>query len=349
MKRFQRSLPKEVAQVVVNSEFEGLLGAIYCLTYSILLSADLAIVKGTNPGKPEVPEWGKKIHSLRLSSNDLKNINLLNSPTSCNLNYKNMSLKFSGLIMDLDGTVVDTDLRFDPINNEIIELFEKLLSIGLKIGFSTGRGNSAIDLLRGQINKEFWDEILIGLYSGTLLTNLRIGMDQLSRIWPTQNLVLEVIERITNGINGLHISVNPTQISIRGLTNSQKDYVNSQLLTELGQCSKFIKVQRSGHSLDVLPHWASKLSVVELMKEKITGDILCIGDQGQFGGNDEELLTWTPSISVGSKRPMSNDCLWVGRLEKFREASGTLSILKSINFIDGAFTIDREMLFNNFT
>ena len=57
---------------------------------------------------------------------------------------------------------------------------------------------------------------------------------------------------------------------------------------------------------------------------------MCIGDQGQIGGNDEELLMRQPAVCVGAKQPVSNDCFWLGKHKQYREAAGTVKILRHI-------------------
>jgi hypothetical protein len=64
-------------------------------------------------------------------------------------------------------------------------------------------------------------------------------------------------------------------------------------------------------------------------------NVLCVGDQGQVKGNDEELLSWQPSICVGRLCPSSHLCLWIGKDPQYRESLGTLKILKGIHK-DGA-------------
>lgn len=71
IKRFIRVLPGSLPVYYVSSSLDGLYGAIYCLTRSILFFSELAKVKGIDPGKPVVPDWGRKLHSLRLGKNDL--------------------------------------------------------------------------------------------------------------------------------------------------------------------------------------------------------------------------------------------------------------------------------------
>jgi hypothetical protein len=61
-----------------------------------------------------------------------------------------------------------------------------------------------------------------------------------------------------------------------------------------------IKVVASGHSVDVVAQDTSKVRVLEHLANLNEGVVLAVGDQGDIGGNDFELLAATPwSISVG--------------------------------------------------
>ncbi|KJU81754.1 hypothetical protein MBAV_006053 [Candidatus Magnetobacterium bavaricum] len=79
--------------------------------------------------------------------------------------------------------------------------------------------------------------------------------------------------------------------------------------------------------------------MVQSIIKSTSENVLCIGDQGQVGGNDDELLSWQPSISVGRLRPASNMCLWIGQDSGLRESEGLLSILRAIRKTDNSFRL----------
>ena len=56
-----------------------------------------------------------------------------------------------------------------------------------------------------------------------------------------------------------------------------------------------VKCVQSAHSIDVVEAATSKRAVVETIGADCSGAILCIGDQGQEGGNDFELLACHPA------------------------------------------------------
>ena len=71
--------------------------------------------------------------------------------------------------------------------------------------------------------------------------------------------------------------------------------VSAVLAPELGP---LLKVLKSGHSVDVVPSWTSKRAVADNVDVE-PSEVLLIGDQGEVGGNDFELLSYSDlSLSV---------------------------------------------------
>ncbi|EQB22029.1 hypothetical protein UNSWDHB_643 [Dehalobacter sp. UNSWDHB] len=342
MGRLEKSLPKYIDCYRIDSPYDGLLGAIYCITRSILLFGELAQKRGLDPGKPDVPDWGRKVHSLRLGQRDLHTSEV---PKSNYFDkYPALTMQFSGIVMDLDGTLIDTKERFGSVKKEIGEEINRLLRLGLRFGFSTGRGDSALDLLKEHIANEFWNDILIGLYNGTLLMKMSENFKHLPEtVWPTRSILDSLLRPICNELKAT-ISSHSTQITIRDLASLQQEYIQNVIIAHLGQRAQFIKIQTTGHSLDILPHWSTKLTVVEAIADGVNENILCVGDQGQIAGNDEELLKWKPSVSVGKNRPVSNACLWLGHNKNLQESNGTLALLKAIEAKDNLFVINSTKL-----
>ncbi len=171
---------------------------------------------------------------------------------------------------------------------------------------------------------------------------LNENLDVSSEVWPIRHDLRSYLLDNHPDIN--EFNCRPTQISIRNIRKSQVKTIISGILNYLGQHTKFIKFQESGHSLDILPHWATKLSVVQAVSDSSSDKVLCIGDQGQVGGNDEELLSWQPSISVGKLRPASNLCLWIGRNSDLQESNGLLEVLRAVYEDGSSFKIKSSLI-----
>jgi hypothetical protein len=248
--RYAKLLPDNIPSLFIEAPFNNILGSIYCIVRSILIVQELALKQKVNPGKPDVPGWGRKIHSIKY---DRTKTSYLSSP------YPALSEPFNSIVMDLDGTIVNTLDRFDPIKNEIILEVERLLSEGVRIGIATGRGDSALMLLRRQISEKFHRLILLGLYNGTVLMRLNEPLPVSGHLWAIRDNIINYLSE--NHADLIDLKVSSTQISIRNIDKFQSISIMSEIYKQLGQHSKFVKFQESGHSLDILPHWASKLEV----------------------------------------------------------------------------------------
>ncbi|MEQ8175592.1 MAG: HAD hydrolase family protein [Syntrophomonadaceae bacterium] len=333
MEKFSKTLPNFIPRYSICSKRGGTWGAIYCITMTILMVADIAKIYNIDPGKPEVPDWGRKLHGL-------KSDKIVKARTT---EYPALNTAFSGMIIDIDGTLVDTKSRFEPIEKDVAIEINRLLDLGLRLGFATGRGGSAQELLSKAILKKHQESIILGLYNGTVITNLlNQNISNIGTGLPYYDDLLQLINSIVLGLN-VEVVGRPTQISVRCSKPSICSEIKANLIKRLGQVFRHIKIVGSAHSIDIIPWWGSKLNVVQALGMNINSNILCIGDQGQPGGNDEELLSWQPSISVGKYRPSSNSCLWVGKNEELRESKGVLSVLKAIIYRDG-FCIDKDKL-----
>lgn len=334
MNKFSKNIPDFIPQYKIFAPYQGIWGAIYSIVATILLVGDLAKSQDIDPGKPDVPLWGRKLHGLRVNNKKVSNL----------VDFPALTLPFDGLVIDIDGTLVDTKARFDPVRNEIAEELNRLLTLRLPIGFATGRGWSAMEILQSTISSELWDRVTVGLYNGTYILkllekSLPVSHDQL----PIINEVSSLVEKICEKYD-IKPTIRPTQITVKGLRTNQICLLKAELNLELGQKRRYFKIVSSAHSVDIIPWWGSKLRVVETIDLSLDSQILCVGDQGQMGGNDEELLRWQPSVSVGRERPISNMCLWLGKNSNLRESAGLLALLRSIEKEDTKFYVNKEKL-----
>jgi len=94
-----------------------------------------------------------------------------------------------------------------------------------------------------------------------------------------------------------------------------------------------ICVLRSGHSIDILAPGVSKLSVVQRVcaeADAAITEVLCIGDQGCWPGNDHELLGVQHSLSVNATSSAPERC-WNLAPIGVRESQATLGYLKMLS------------------
>jgi HAD superfamily hydrolase (TIGR01484 family) len=333
--RFKKTIPADTNIMHFDSPFSGILGAIYCTVRSILFFGELAKQRDINPGKPQVSQWGRKLHKLYYTS-DEKN-KAIPEQSKSQHKYPAESASFAAVVFDFDGTLVDTKKRYEPIKPEIASEINRLLKEGLTIGIATGRGLSAFKELKKIVPKALQQKVLVGIYNGSILKRLSSENRLSDSFWPVKDLIMSLVKNKTP--KGLTVSAKITNISIRDGSSEKREMFVQEIIAGLGQHVRFIKCQTSGHSIDISPNWASKLLVVQGLVGSLTEQVLCVGDQGQVKGNDEELLSWVPSICVGKVCPSSHLCLWIGKDPQYRESLGTLRVLKNIHKVGTEFRL----------
>ena len=101
-----------------------------------------------------------------------------------------------------------------------------------------------------------------------------------------------------------------------------------------------VPVVRSSHSLDILAPEIGKRRLVEVVRGQFPGsspsDVLVIGDQGEWPGNDYELLGEPYSVSVDRVSPDPATC-WNLLPSGMRGAQGVLWYLSQIRLKKSSF------------
>jgi hypothetical protein len=95
----------------------------------------------------------------------------------------------------------------------------------------------------------------------------------------------------------------------------------------------------SDHSLDIVAPGVTKLDIVFACQEMTrlrhnSENILCIGDKGEWPGNDYDLLTSPYSLSVNTVSSNANSCWNIAR-SGHRGTQATMEYLKRIEVIQG--------------
>ncbi|WP_298463981.1 HAD family hydrolase [uncultured Erythrobacter sp.] len=229
------------------------------------------------------------------------------------------SIRIAGVVLDYDGTIVSTADRFSPAASPIVEQLERLDAGGIAIGIATGRGHSAGEGLRAVLPVEMHSRVVVGYYNGSHVVPLTVDIE---RDPPPPDPVIGemaawLIKR-SDLFSSTDYKVGKVQITIN--TSLVRDPM--RFGRELESCSLVsdgqVRVQKSGHSFDIVSGKVSKLKVLAEVRSKIKDglEVLCFGDSGAFGGNDAELLGHPTGISVGDVDGTMDGCisLFDGRL-----------------------------------
>lgn len=351
---------------VTDNSIIGLLDS-FDFVFELVLQS--GIIRGINPGKPEVDDFGKKLYHLRnnICGNDQfklrdKHIEqmaiyrktnakhtLNENAYLCAANDYLRSLRaqhFCGIVFDYDGTLHNKE-RKSITELQIFEKINQLLENKVKIGIATGRGKSVRKELQQVISADYWKDIVIAYYNGGCLGTLEdehcpdksgkcVSQDflQLSDYLRSINLPSSI------KVDGLDDN-NPFQITVFVTDRHLKSYI------EMIKCfcveTKGLKIIESSHSLDIIPASSSKNNIFAFWTNQnlSKNDFLSIGDSGQLGGNDYELLNGKFGLSVDRVSNSYYSC-WNYAKPGVRNLEATLFYLEKIDVLnDGRFTMRR--------
>lgn len=324
-------IPEYTPTTSLSTKFDGPIASLGLLIQSLFLVKFFGDVRNIDPGRPGVADFGRKIYHLPIPKNnsnsitDFEKFSLRKKFGHCNINdpetkirikylqkfLKDISkIKFGAIVFDYDGTLCDSEHRFTYPSEEIKTQLIQLLENNIIIGIATGRGKSVRESLQQIIPKKFWSLIFIGYYNCSDIGKL--GDDNIPSKEPTNDPnLLELIKLLKNHklISKKNITSRLKQITLEdidfdAMTLIQK--INSIDPTKL----KNIKIVESTHSVDLLSKDVSKLELVKFVRNKISSDseVLCIGDRGNWPGNDFELLSQNYSLSVNETSDNKNTC-----------------------------------------
>lgn len=210
------------------------------------------------------------------------------------------------IVLDYDGTFVDTERRFEPPRSDIIEEILRLHKLGIAIALATGRGGSVGEDLRKIFNQEVQEDILIGYYNGAYLQPLNVDIDvhrpdedkDITQAIDWMKCNQHLFRKFDLPKHGVQIAIQRSNlVSV------------SQFELEIGKFIRCVngrlRLDRSAHSFDLVVARASKLNVVRAVRERVPEDavVLRLGDSGTVTGNDYELILPASGISVDAVCP----------------------------------------------
>lgn len=320
-KKIRASLPEPMPVIEQNYQNSDRLEVLFGIIDGLFLIDAIGAVKGIDPGKPGVGDFGRDMYSddalleaskalcspirqkawaSRHTRDHTTNPAVLLNDFQDKL-QRLASRDIGAVVMDFDGTVVETEHRLEPPSQGVVDELTRLHDLGIGIGFASGRGGSLGDQLRDVFPAGYLDSILVGYFNGGFIVPATENIDDKR---PPNHPDIDSVARWLQIHSDLLLSGEVPRKEIQ-LTIRHTDIKNPKtFLNDMQDCDLIaqgaVRVVASGHSYDIIPTASSKLKVIERFQDLIGPDraVISIGDCGHSEGNDHEFLARDFGISV---------------------------------------------------
>ncbi len=307
-----------------------------------------------DPGQPAVPQFGRDLHALDVST--LAPHALPPTPSMLRKQASNDSpevliqharryierlqaARLRLLVCDFDGTFCDTVKRFEGLDSRIAPELTRLARSGVHLAFATGRGVKLRKVLHDKLPADVWPMVTMGCYSGSFIFSLA----DIHAAAPPADPRLSDLAQWLSKTRALSTQVDPCadvgQLSLRGISGSDKVRLIAAINEWVAQHGhEGWRAFCSGHSVDVVTEKAGKLLVVQDACHRLglnpLTQVLRVGDGGDFGGNDYELLSEGLALSVDAVPPSVEQC-WNLLPRMLSGVRGTEYYLQNLEAADG--------------
>lgn len=317
-------LPPGLPTLRVHTPDDGIAGALASLAWSIHATARWAERRGRDPGRPGVPRFGEMLYEggfpypAAVAADPTRRA-LLRKSTPASVTdergdwheaYQAARSRLRGVaicavVMDYDGTLVDSPKRYKPLDTQLATELRRLLDLGVTLGVATGRGDSIQKELRAALpDTKHWSRVIVGYHNGART----LGLDEVApdldgdpshpRLRRACDALRQHVE--TNALGTLRCREHQLTVTpVAGQSLVQAWRATRECLDSHGL--EDIRVWLSSHSVDILSPDCSKLHVVSRVASVARCSpeaVLRIGDRGAWPGNDWELLAAPLGVSV---------------------------------------------------
>ncbi len=318
---------------------------------------------GVDPGRPKVPTYGREIHYANLRdviplpqpagpAEEQSKYEVLGAHWPSRRDHGTMrraarafadtirAQRFKALVFDYDGTLCSSQTKELPPPLGIVEHLVRLARAGVVVGIASGRGGSIQTCLEEVMPRDVLPRIKLGLYNGGWIAAADTPPVPSTETSEFLSHVTRIVVRLKSmGVPILtHRTTHPYQVSVRfseGLTTDGMWFVIADALRQAGL--DLSTMVRSKHSVDILAKGVSKSALVAdiIQKNKVDPyEILTLGDQGAWPGNDAALLEHRYSLSVDMPSRRLDRAWKLAPAEK-RDVDATLWYLDRITLEDG--------------
>ena len=324
-------IPDDIPVRLINTGRNPIESALVGVAFAIFITGVAADTKKIDPGRPFIPDFGRQLYKLdyspdlsrpipeaspraivsieRKSKRSIREIvnngiYALYQESYDSYTRKLSQTDLSAIVLDYDGTIVSLKNRFKEPEKDLVERLVRLLDNGMYLGVATGRGKSVVDDLKAALPHKVHEKVVVGMHNGAIIQKLSGGT--ISAYKTAGSSFIKEVEAPFKKLNliypDLRLSRSDDHVSIRNIELRAKEEIFSYLSAWAKKNNiENIKIMSSGHSVDVFEAGVTKLRVVNAL-EKLYGisqnAVLTLGDSGNCGGNDFELLNRFPSLSV---------------------------------------------------
>lgn len=307
-----------------------------------------------DPGQPAVPQFGRDLHALDVSTlaqhalpptPAMLRKQAFGDPPEVLIQHARryierlQAARLRLLVCDFDGTFCDTVMRFEGLDSRIAPELTRLARSGVQLAFATGRGVKLRKVLQDKLPADVWPMVTMGCYSGSFIFSLA----DIHAAAPPADPRLSDLAQWLSKTRALSTQVDPCadagQLSLRGIFGSDKVRLVAAINEWVAQHGyEGWRAFSSGHSVDVVTEKAGKLLVVQDACHRLGLDpltqVLRVGDGGDFGGNDYELLSEGLALSVDAVPPGVEQC-WNLLPRMLSGVRGTEYYLQNLEAADG--------------
>lgn len=363
-------IPKEILQARLLVEGPPETALLVSLVAALRITGWAGHARGIDPGRPGVPEFGRKLYHLHVKKGPSGESLTINDADAVAIERKSgLSLgqlaarnelqrwrdnlrqfrvrlsttSFLGLALDYDGTVVDTRDRFSPPTPEMAHELVRIAEMGTSIAVATGRGRSVKRDLRTCIPSKHWSRVVIGYYNGAEIGTLADDdvPDQTAGVCDELVSLAHALRAQSELADLADQTDRRFQITLearRPATESRLWDLTQQIVLMTGH--RNVAITRSSHSIDIVAAGVSKLNVLKRMRESAPhAQVLAIGDRGRWPGNDYELLREPCSLTVDEVSVDPSTC-WNLAPRGQRGVAVTLRYLRALRSVDGVLRFD---------
>jgi fructoselysine-6-P-deglycase FrlB-like protein len=327
-------LPKSIPRARIDFAGERDVQALVGLVVSLHIAAAAGDRGGIDPGKPGVPEFGRRLYHLgppprrRVRRSDPVEVaawrKRLAAPAEASDEPQDwlalcrhglasfQKAKLVGVVLDYDGTLCETHKRYEPLTEGMTEALTRLLRNGAAMGVATGRGGSAATRLREAIPRRWWDQVLVGYYNGAVVSPLSVDKPCPEATFTAEVAQVEKQLKALPHFANSDFRSNPCQVSVTIPPLTEPATAVRAAMDVVEKTRSLATVSCSSHSIDVTFGMATKTNVVDAIRRLVRSPqdafVLRIGDKGRWPGNDADLLDDLCGLSVDEVSHSAEGC-----------------------------------------